>query len=159
MKRIILLMIIMCLFFSSIQGQDLVDSLKTDTIELYQYSIVIKHPASFYKKEYMLENGGRSISYASRPPISFITIMESANSQMDFGVNCIITDKIELEYRNIEKGICPLKGYYRIDYYKGTRIKVSYQVVSECELLLFDYILDSISIKLDSLSSKINKGY
>jgi hypothetical protein len=151
MRRIILLMIVMFLFFSFIQGQNLIDSLKIDTIELHQHFVFIKCPVNFYKQESSLEYGGRAISYASQPPISIITVIESANSEMDFGKDCVITDKIELEYRYTKKGICPLKGYYRSDRYKKTRIILSYENVSECEHSLFDYILDSVII-----NSKLN---
>jgi len=147
MKKIVLLIIVTCLFLSSAQGQNLIDFLKIDTVELYHYSIIIKHPVNFYKKETSLEYGGRSISYASQLPISFISIIEAANTEMDFGKNCVITDKTEMEHHYTEKGVCALKGYYRSDYYKGTRIIISYESVPECELSLFDNILDSVIIK------------
>ena len=151
MKRTILLMIVICLFFGSIKGQNLMDSLKVDTIELYQNVVVIKYLENFHKKKLTLEYGGTSISYASQPPISVISVIEEANTEMKFGDKCIITSKTELEDFYTEKGICPLKGYYRSDYYKGTRIIISYANVSECEHSLFDYILDSVIIV--SLSS------
>ena len=151
MKRMISFIIVMHLFFSSIQGQNLIDSLKTDTIELHQCLIIVKYPALYNKKESSLEYGGRGISFASQPPISIITVTESANSKIDFGDNCIINGKFDLEDRYTEKGICQLKGYFRSDYYKGTHIIISYANVSECEHTLFEYILDSVSIKWVSI--------
>ena len=136
----------MCLFFCPIQGQDITDSLKIDTVKLYHNTIIIKYPENFYKSEQSEEYGGIFIYYASRPPISHVIIMEATNSKMDFGEDCIMTDKTELEHRYTEKGVCPLRGYYRSDTYKGTRIKISYESVSECEYLLFDYILDSVQL-------------
>ena len=92
----------------------------------------------YNKKESSLEYGGRGISFASQPPISIITVTESANSKIDFGDNCIINGKFDLEDRYTEKGICQLKGYFRSDYYKGTHIIISYANVSECEHTLFN---------------------
>jgi hypothetical protein len=146
MKKIIILMIVMCLFFSFTIGQNLSDSIKIDSIKLHQYFIILKHYVNFHKNEISLEYGGRCIFYTSQPSISFISVMEAANSEMDFGDSCTIIYKTELEHCYIKRGFCPLKGYYRSDYYKGTRITISYANVSECECPLFDYILDSVNI-------------
>lgn len=137
----------MCLFFSFTKGQSIVDSFRIDTIKLYHYFVILKHPIDFHKNEISLEYGGRYVFYTSQPPISFISLLESANSEMHFGDSCTIIDKTELEHCYIEKGICPLKGYYRCDFYKGTRIIISYENVSKCKLSEFDYILDSVIIK------------
>jgi hypothetical protein len=145
------LLILLGLFFSLslyAQGQNLTDSLKTDTIKLHQGLIIIKYPANFRKKESPIEHGGRFITYMSQPrPISLITIMEADNSLFDFGKNCVIIDKTESEHCYTEKGFCPLKGYYRSNIYKKTRITIAYENVSECELSLFDYILGSAIVK------------
>lgn len=147
MKKLILLIIVIQILMNSIQGQNTMDSLKIDTIKLHQHSITINYPASFYKNENIMEYGGYSFFYASPISISYISIMEAANSKMSFGEDCIITDKVESEHRFTEKGICPLKGYFRCDYYKGTRIKISYSNVAECEHSFFDYLLDSVIVK------------
>ena len=139
------------LFFSfswNVQGQNLMDSLKTDTIKLYQDSIIIKYPANFHKNKSPTEHGVVIFTYTSRlRPISSISIMEASNSRFYFGKNCEIIEKTESEHCYTEKGFCPLKGYYRSNIYKKTRIIIAYENVSECELSLFDYILDSAIVK------------
>ena len=146
MKKCILFVNIVCLFFSSIQGQNLIDSLNIDTIKLFQNTVIIKYPKNFHKMESSGEHGELFISYASKPPISVISIMVASNSRFDFGKDCIMTEKTESEHRHTEKGVCALRGYYRSDIHKRTRITISYESVSECEHSLFDYILDSVVV-------------
>jgi hypothetical protein len=144
------LLIFLGLFFSlslHIQGQNFIDSLKTDTIKLYQHTIIIKYPANFHKRE-SVERGGFNCTYASLlRPISLISIMEESNAEFHFGKDCIILDKTESEHCYTEKGFCYLKGYYRSNIYKRTRITIAYQNVPECELSLFEYIFDSAIVK------------
>lgn len=146
MKKTISLIIVIYAFIGFIKGQNAMDSLKSDTIELCQYTIVIDVPLNYHKSQNSLEYGGCSFTFAAQPAISIIGIMVAANSDMDFGEYSIISDKIETEHSHIEKGICSPEGFFRCDYYKGTRIKIFYKNVSENNKLLFDGILNSVRI-------------
>ena len=145
------LLIMTFFYFGSIEAQNAIDSLKTDTIKLKQHIVVIKYPSNYYKNETTIDNGdygGKSVSFASKPPISIIVVMEAPNSKIDFGENSVITDEKELDYCYMEKGFCPFKGFFRCDTYKNSCIKIAYENVSECEKQLFDSILDDVIIKI-----------
>jgi hypothetical protein len=115
----------------------------TDTIEYFHYKLVIKRPSQFLMKKSKMTHGGNAITFSSNPPLSFIAVIEAANTEINLGDDCNETIEYELNDRFVAKGFCPFKGYYRVDRFKNSRIKICYQVVPTCELEAFEEFLDS----------------
>lgn len=118
----------------------------TDTISFYQHQLIISYPKHFIRTQRNLDYGGKAYTYSATPPISFITVMESTNTMRVFGEKCLLVSKFETEDRVTEKGVCLLKGYYRVDYFKKSRISITYEVVSECDLPYYDSLLDTVKL-------------
>lgn len=157
MKHIIIQISLLLLTFLTVKGQFFLDSTKTDTLEFYQNLVIIKYPLNFVKIEKSLDFGGSIIYYTSQPSGSIITVMEATNSEFDFGKNCAITDEYIYINRYTTKGICFFNEYFRCDIYRGSRIIISYQNVSESDYNLFEFLMDSIIVNDYCISNKTHK--
>jgi hypothetical protein len=157
MKHIILQITLLLLTYTTVKGQFFLDSTKIDTLEFYQNLVIIKYPINFVKIENSLDYGGTIIYYTSQPPRSIITVMEATNSEFDFGKNCIITDEYVHENRYTTKGICLLNEYFRSDFFRGSRIIITYQNVSDSDYKLFEFLMDSIIVNNYCIFNKNHK--
>jgi hypothetical protein len=133
----------MFLLCSRITAQNAIEGTTTDTIEFFSEQLIMSYPAQYKIKKSNISFGGIGIVFSSSPPLSFISIIEAANTELVFGDDCEELIKYEMVDRVVHKGFCPLKGYYRVDFFKASNIKVSYQVVPSCELEEFNAYLDS----------------
>lgn len=146
MKYVILIWIYFGFLGLSVYGQETVMLNRTDTISFYHYRLIIPYPNHFNRSERNLDHGGKAYTFSATTPINFITVMESTNTMRVFGEKCSVVSKTETEDRVTEKGVCLLKGYYRVDYFKKSRIAITYELVSECDLLYFDSLLDRVEL-------------
>lgn len=141
--KYLIIFLLMLLLGNEINAQNSIKETTTDTIEFFSHQLIINYPAQYKIKKSNISFGGIGIVFSSSPPLSFISIIEAANTELVFGDDCEELIKYEMVDRIVHKGFCPLKGYYRVDFFKESNIKVSYQVVPSCELEVFNAYLDS----------------
>lgn len=141
MKRVVICITLLISICLSVKGQTFTDSLETDTLRFHHFTVTIKYPAS-YSKDTVVDSGCNITYYASQPTGSKLIIMYG-DCELSFEENCTVTGEFETDDRLIMKRTCPLNQHARIDFFKGSRIKVAYQDVPVDEVEQFEFIVDS----------------